>query len=86
MEDYLDKFDMMKGIFFKFRVTTSARKKCALGEAAVRPEAANPPGTPWAPGASGYWLHRTLDAWCVQIMVAWQLAAHCLLKGAFLGE
>ena len=66
--------------------TASARKKCALGEAAVRPDAANPPGTPRAPGASGYWLPRTVDAWCVQIMVAWQPAAHCLLKGAFLCE
>ena len=66
--------------------TTSARKKCALGEAAVHPDTANPPGTPWAPGASGYWLHRTVNAWCIQIMVAWQPATYCLLKGAFLGE
>ena len=66
--------------------SASARKKCALGEAALRPDAANPPGTPRAPGASGYWLHRTVDPWCVQIMVAWQPAPHCLLKGAFLGE
>ena len=64
----------------------SARKKCALGEADVRPDAENAPGTPQAPGASGYWLHRTMDPWCVQIMVAWQPAAYYLLKGAFLGE
>ena len=64
----------------------SARKKCALGEAAMRPDAANPPGTPRAPGASGYCLPRTVDAWCIQIIVESQLAAHCLLKGAFLCE
>ena len=67
-------------------LATSARKKCMLGEAAMCPDAENPPGTPRAPGASGYWLHRTVDTWCVQIMVPWQPAAHCLLRGAFPGE
>ena len=33
---------------------TSARKKYALGKATVRPDAENPPGTPRAPGTSGY--------------------------------
>ena len=49
---------------------TSARKKYALGKANVCPDAENPPGTPQAPGTSRYLLHRTVDAWCVQIMGA----------------
>ena len=39
--------------WFNAHDSTSARKTCALGEAAVRPEVENPPGTPRVPGASG---------------------------------
>ena len=50
---------------------TSARKKYALGEAAVRPDVKNPPGTPHTPSASGVWFDGTADARCVWIPVAW---------------
>ena len=50
---------------------SSARKKCALGEAAVRPEVENPSGTPRAPGVSELRLDGTANAWCVRIPVAW---------------
>ena len=49
-------------VFLSTLSDASARKKYALGEAAVRPDAGNPSRTPLAPGASGYWLHMTVDA------------------------
>ena len=52
-------------------LSTSARKKCALGEAAVRPDVKNQLGTPHTPSASGEWLHGTADARCVWIPGAW---------------